>query len=323
MEPEAVVLSTDEEILSSIGEGNETTTETEEPNEATTEATTEESQASDSGQDTDTSTTTKLEDQQTRGPQDLIGRDGKVIAKGGTERRLYEKSERFRQEAERSSAKVAELETQLNAINAAGNLGTQYDLTPDELTTGAQMMKSFKEDPVNTVKYLLTQAQALGHNIDGIGAGSDMASIKQMLTEALKPVTEAQKSASDTQAAQDAATKSYNDFVSTYPDAELHGNALARLLADDPQLTPEVAYYKLKNFYLEQKLDWSKPLEQLQQEAEAASSKPLDVNTQTTIPSGGNIPNQNVTDTAQVADVGTSYDDIIRESLKDAGMNYN
>ena len=111
----------------------------------------------------------------------------------------------------------------------------------------------------------------------------------------------------------------YNGFMSQFPDAQIHDNSLARLLESDQNLTPEAAYFKLKNFYLEKGLDFSVPLETLAQQEQQRKQTP-EVNTQQTLPSGGNIPAQNVTDTADIADVGTSYDEIIRQSMRDAGM---
>ena len=89
-------LSTDEAILESIGEGvslDESTTE------ETTEVDTSEAQESspeapqaDSGQSGEAGTGGEPQQQQNRGPQDLVDREGNVIARGGKERRFYEQS---------------------------------------------------------------------------------------------------------------------------------------------------------------------------------------------------------------------------------------
>jgi len=57
-------------------------------------------------------------------------------------------------------------------------------------------------------------------------------------------------------------------------------------------------------------------LETLQAEENAGPS----VNTQQAVPDG-NVTDARVTDTAQVADVNTSTDDIIRQAMEDAGIN--
>jgi len=317
-------LSTDEAILDAIGEGSSsdestteeaTTTSAEETQEAAPET-----QQADSGQSSDTSTGEQPQAQQTRGPQDLVDREGNVIARGGKERRFYEQLQVNKQQNTTLNQQVQELQGQLEAINNAGTLGTQYDLTPEELNTGAQIIKSFKEDPTATIKYLLTQAQAAGHNIDDVATGgADMSAIKQMVNEAVSPLVQDREQRVEAEEYQKKAAEVYNGFMSQYPDAQIHDNSLARLLESDQNLTPEAAYFKLKNFYLEKGLDFSVPLETLAQQEQQRQQTP-EVNTQQTLPSGGNVPAQNVTDTADIADVGTSYDEIIRQSMRDAGM---
>jgi hypothetical protein len=317
-------LSTDEAILESIGEGasldEPTTEETTEVNTSETQEASPETQQADSGQSSDDGTGTEPQQQQTRGPQDLVDKEGNIVAKGGKERRFYEQLQSTKQQNGALNQQVQQLESQLKAITDAGNLGTQYELTPEELTTGAQLVKSFKDDPVNTVKYLLTQAQAAGHNLDDVATGGvDAAAIKQMVNEAVSPLVQDRQQRVEAEQKQQKAMEVYNGFMSQYPDAQIHENSLARLLESDQNLSPEAAYFKLKNFYLEKGLDFGVPLETLAQQEQQKQQTP-EVNTQQTLPSGGNIPVQNVTDTADIADVGTSYDDIIRQSMRDANI---
>jgi len=317
-------LSTDEAILDSIGEGasldEPTTEETTEVNTSEAQDASPETQQADSGQSSDDGTGTEPQQQQNRGPQDLVDREGNVVAKGGKERRFYEQLQVQKQQNGTLNQQVQQLQSQLEAINGAGTLGTQYELTPEELTTGAQLVKSFKDDPVNTVKYLLTQAQAAGHNLDDVATGGvDAAAIKQMVNEAVSPLVQDRQQRVDSEQKQQKAMEVYNNFMSQYPDAQVHEGSLARLLETDQNLSPEAAYFKLKNFYLEKGLDFGVPLETLAQQEQQAQQTP-EVNTQQTLPSGGNVPVQNVTDTADIADVGTSYDDIIRQSMRDANI---
>ena len=317
-------LSTDEAILESIGEGasldEPTTEEATEVNTSETQEASPETQQADSGQSSEAGTGGEPQQQQTRGPQDLVDREGNVIAKGGKERRFYEQLQTSKQQSAALNQQVQQLQAQLEAINNAGTLGTQYDLSPEELTTGAQLVKSFKDDPVNTVKYLLTQAQAAGHNIEDIGAGgADMSAIKQMITEAISPLATEQQQRVEAEQNRQEAVKVYQGFMAKFPDANVHEDSLARLLESDKSLTPEAAYFKLKSFFLERNLDWNTPLEAHAQQEQQRQQAP-EVNTQQSLPSGGNVPAQNVTDTADIADVGTSYDDIIRQSMRDANM---
>ena len=318
-EDDVTMVTTDEAILDSIGEGDESTTEesTTEETTGTSENVATETLAAGSEQGTGEQSSTDNTGN-VRGPQDLVGRDGNVIAAGGKERRFYETAQREKTRADQASQEVEILKGQLEAINNAGTVGTQYSLTPEEMTTGAQIIAAYKEDPIATLNYMLTQAQANGHNVDQIvNGGTDMNAIRQLIQSELAPITQEHQQRADTQAAEENATNIYNGFMGQHPDAAIHENALARLLQTDNTLTVDAAYYKLQNYYLQNSLDWTKPLEVLQQEHQAGQTANVNTPPQ---PPEGNVGAANVTNTAQVADVSTSTDDIIKQAMADAGI---
>ena len=318
MANEETIVNTDEAILDSIGEGDEQATTPSDGEQSVGEAqdTTEAAPTAGSEQSTDGGDATEPQ-RQVSGPQDLVGKDGNVIAAAGRERRFYETGLREKNRADQATAKVTELTTQLQAINNAGTVGTQYDLSPEEVTTGAQLIAAYKNNPVETIQYMLTQAQSNGHNVDAIiSGGTDMSAVKNMLDNALAPLVADRQAQIDTQATNQRALEIYNTFSAQHPDAAIHENTLARLLQQDPNLSPEAAYYKLQNYYLQKGWDWTKNLEQLQHEAQTAPS----VNTQPQPPEGG-VNIGNTTNTPKVADVSTSTDDIIRQAMAEVGIN--
>ena len=314
------LINTDEAILDSIGEGDDQQVTDEGTSSEDTGATTdtgEEASTASGEQGTEDGDGKDTPGKTSGGPQDLVDAQGNILATGGKERRFYETAQREKARADTATKEVSTLQAQIEAINNAGTLGTQYDLTPEEVTTGAQIIASYKENPVETIQYMLTQAQASGHNIDAIGGGGlDMKAVKQMLATALQPLVAEQHERVDTQEANDRALEVYNEFSAKHPDAAVHENSLARLLQQEPTLSPEAAYFKLRSYYLERNLDWTKSLETLQAEQKASPS----ANTQQAVPDG-NVTDARVTDTAQVADVNTSTDDIIRQAMEDAGIN--
>ena len=312
-------LSTDESILQEIGEGDEPGTDegTKEQDKGTPTDLTGETPTPGSQQGTDEGGTSQQQ-KQAGSPQDLKDKDGNIVATGGKERRFYETAQRERIRADGLTKEVTELKSQMEAINNAGTVGTQYSLTPEEVITGAQLIAAYKKNPVETIQYMLTQAQAQGHNVEAIsGGGMDMAAVKQLFDTSLKPLLEARSEEVDTQAVNAKALEIYNDFTAQHPDAAIHENSLARLLKQEPSLSPEAAYWKLRSYYTERSLDWTKSLEQLQQ---AQVANPGEGNTQQALPEGG-INAESVTDTTRVADVNTSMDDIIRDAIKEAGIS--
>tara|TARA_R110002051_G_scaffold310251_2_gene383262 strand:- start:1780 stop:2745 length:966 start_codon:yes stop_codon:yes gene_type:complete len=318
MADEEEVVSTDQEIMDNIGEGNESTTSESTEEEVTGEDTdvTGETSTASSEQGTESGDSTQQQ-QSAGGPQDLRDAQGNVVAAGGKERRFYETAQRERTRADTAERDKLSLQGQLDAINKAGSVSTQYNLTPEEVTTGAQLISAWKKNPVETLQYMLTQAQASGHNVDAISSGgTDMSAVKQMLDTALKPFTDERQSRVDTQTANDQAKQVFDSFNTKYPDSAAHHNSLARLITKDPTLTPEAAYLTLRNYYLEKGLDWTKSLEVLQQEHTASQTSAQ--NTQQQLPDG-NVSSGNVRDTESVADINTSSDDIIRQAMAEAG----
>ena len=81
----------------------------------------------------------------------------------------------------------------------------------------------------------------------------------------------------------------------------------------------DAAYFKLRSFYSERGLDFSKSLETLQQEYEAAKGNGAN-NTQPQPPDGGSVNPSNATNTARVADVNETFDDIIKDAIRSAGI---
>ena len=317
---EETLLTTDDAILDSIGEGDEQSTSESSVEQVDGEDanTTEETSTASSEQGVEGSSDTEQQGK-VSSPQDLVDGQGNVIATGGKERRFYETAQREKQRAEGLTRDVETLQAQLEAINNAGSVGSQYDLSPEEVTTGAQIIAAYKNNPVETIEYMLTQAQASGHNVDAIGQNGNMNlnAVKQMVDSAIQPLVAEQYEREENEAADIRAQEIYDNFNSQYPDSAVHEDSLARLLDQEPNLSPEAAYFKLRSYYMERNLDWTKSLEQLQSEQ---SSQQASVNTQQAVPDGNVIPNR-VTDTAQVADANTSTDDIIRQAMSDAGIN--
>jgi len=310
--------TTDESILQNIGELDEPSTTEGTPSEdAGTPTDLEGTTPTPSGEQGTVPVDATQQQKPAGSPQDLKDAQGNLIATGGKERRFYETAQRERVRADGLAKEVETLKTNIEAINNAGTLGTQYSLTPEELTTGAQIIAAYKKNPVETIQYMLTQAQSQGHNVEAIsGGGVDMAAIKQLLDTSLQPLVTEQNQRNDTQAAEDRAKEIYNTFNATYPDAAVHENSLARLLNQEPNLSPEAAYFKLQSYYAQRNLDWTKSLETLQKEQQLATPG---ANTQQALPEGGVATP--VTDTADtVADVNTSTGDIVKDAMREAGI---
>lgn len=257
-------------------------------------------------------------------PQDLVDEKGAVIATGGRERRFYETAHREKVRADKLDNQLRYAQTRLGALESANSIGTQLGLSPQELMTGAHLMASLKADPVAAAKYILTQVQAAGHNIEGIGSGGvDMKALRSMLSEALHPFTQERENKAFEAQARHEATEVYTDFIGRYPDARVHESIIARLLEQDDKLSPEAAYYKLRSFYSERGLDFTKPLHVLQAELDKRSQQQSKGVRGNSIPSGG-ASEQNITSSNEASfSANARTEDIVRAAMRDSGMNVN
>ena len=248
-------------------------------------------------------------------PKDLLDASGNVVARGGPERRLYEQLQSTRTQVADVTSKLKEANAKLQAFESSGSVGQQLGLTPVEVINGSKLAAALKQNPIETVKFLLTQLQAAGHNVDSIAGGhTDVNAIKSIIEQSLKPFRDRFESQNKVDEATRRGQEEYGRFVAKYPDAELHGDSIAQLLREDNDLTPDAAYFKLRMFYTENGLDWSKPLEQIEQELNK-QKRPSSL-TRRPIPGRGSS-GANVEDADDVVHADTSIDDIIRSAMKE------
>lgn len=257
--------------------------------------------------------------------QDLVDVEGKVIAKAGAERRFYEEAQRLRRSQQHFTQNVLpQIKEQYNAMEQELNAYKQVvdgfkasDLSPQDIQSGFDFVRQWKKNPTEVVKFLLTNLQSSGINVDieGMQPSINAEAIKQMLDAKLAPFVAEREARVQAQEQEQQVTNEYNSFVQKYPDSVVHDKTLAFMVRNDPSLTPELAYYKLKNFYLQKGLDFSVPLEVL------AQQKPNE-----TVPQG--LPkaptiSENVVKTTRqphVAGVNEGFKNIIREAMEESGL---
>lgn len=247
--------------------------------------------------------------------KDLVDKDGNIIAKAGAERRFYEENLRLKRERDHFNTntlpiikknyesmriRVASYENAMKAMKAD-------DLTPEDVSMGIDLIRSWKKSPEETMKFLLTQAKSYGINIKDDNSATDMAAISQMLDQKLQPFIQERENIIRNQQISQRSKQIYDDFINRYPDAKIHAKELAYLYRKNPNMNLDGVYYQLKNHYLENGYDFNTPLEEI------INKKPNN-----TVPFSS--PNVNQTINAQkikqpIASVNKSYDDIIKETM--------
>lgn len=278
------------------------------------------------------------EGKRTAGPQDLTLSDGTVI-RGGPERRLYEKSQKLENEKhqlnnqlQQVNQQLQEAQGQVKAYEQAFSGAKELGVSPQEANIGHRLIASYKNDPVGTVNYLLTELKAAGYDTSQIGGSTvDTNAIQRSIERQLQPITskyreEQQRTEQDQQVDQEV-----NRFFNRFPDATPHENEIAQIVEHNPNMSLDAAYYALREYFARNQLDWSKPLQQNVQGAQnQGGQQPQGQQQQQpvsqSIPQGRGSSQASSSvhtqyDPSQANPESQDWDDIIRGAMRSAGIN--
>lgn len=269
----------------------------------------------------------------------LVNQQGQIVARAGSERRLYEKSTRL--EAQLKQTKTAhENDRQLlqraaqeiKGMREVYGMAENLRMSTREAMLGLTLVDKFKKDPVDFFKYVLTQMAAVGQDVTKLvpelgAAAVSPDGIKQLIQQelrgALGPVRETREQDIRQQQAINDAEREYTAFVERFPDVTTHEDVIARLIQDDENLSLDAAYYKLKSFAAENRLDFSRPLKpQIEARQRSGNTQTQAAPQQRTqsrpMPNGrGNAP---VVSNQPRFTADSSYEDIIMSTLRENGI---
>lgn len=219
------------------------------------------------------------------------------------------------------------LTNSLKSYQDRDELFKEYKLNPTEHLNAVRLAVAIKNDPVKAINFLIAQAKAAGHNIEGAGAGTDMSAIQHMIQQAIAPLAREREEQEANAGAMQEAEVELNEFLGDYPDARVHIPALTDLLQRFPDLTLSKAYIRMKDMYHQNGWDFNMPVTQIAAAIKAQQAggnrqqprKPIGVK------GVSNVIDQQQEDTTdeepRVADVGTSRKDIIRNAMRQAGYD--
>ena len=200
----------------------------------------------------------------------VIGPDGKVIAKPGAERRHYERARQQEQRAVAAERSVAELNQRVAQAEQVLHAGKSLNLQADEQLSALKLFGWYKREPEAMLKWLLTEAQAAGYNMQTIlgqeSSGVNIDAIGKMIDQRLKPVTDSAAERRAHEQAYRAAEQELSSFYQQFPDAPVHEDIIARTINAMEQqhgvtLSLREAYLQVENWAIRNGLDMSRPLE--------------------------------------------------------------
>lgn len=258
------------------------------------------------------------------GPGDLVDRDGRVVARAGAERRHYESAQRAVRDLQSTRGELERVSTELRAFREAAQLPTQLGLSPDESTTGLQLIASWKQNPVGVIEYLVEQAKAAGHNLETLGGATDMGAIKTMLAQELAPFRQQAQQVQQHSQIQTAAQQQLDTLVGEYGEQALvNGDALSKLLNASAEqgrpLSLEQAYLRFSNWCLQNGFDPHRPIDP---QIAAKRTPPATQQSNPPRPNGRAVaaPNGVVPmDSASVTTGSETTRDLVRMAMREAG----
>lgn len=283
-------------------------------------------------------------DQTTHQPRQLTslfrtGTDGSVydaqgrkVANQGLERRIAERVSSYYRGMETEHAAFKQrLDAYENADTAARDAG----LSIEERAMGLRLVASWKADPLRTVNFLLTQAQNKGIDVSAIrqGSGFDPAAVESMLEkrfntllERFAPLLSNVEQQRENEEIREQVQNDIAAFFQEFPAAEMHRPVLGALMAKSGY-NPREAWFALRAEAATSGWDLTKPLPE---QARASHGNGTGNGAASTgggrtrvLPDmsgrgagGGSRGAQTVrAGSREVANVDTSYDDIIGDVL--------
>jgi hypothetical protein len=269
-------------------------------------------------------------------PGALKLKDGTVVA-AGAERRWFDQMNLARD-------RLRDTTNQLNTINQKfTNLQTKYDavantvkdmglMDPQHMTIAVKMFNDLQANPTAFVTNLLAELKAKGHNIDALAPGVDTRAIEAILDRRLGPSEQGQGKKTAEQVAQEVDAE-VQELIGSFPDALMHEAYIAAFVDQAAQsgvnLPLRDAYFQLRERVINDGLDWTQPLgPQLQARKEAAQGGQQKQQQQPQEKQPAPRPNGRLPQGASeeidpqkavAVAANSSWDDIIRGSMQDAG----
>lgn len=261
----------------------------------------------------------------------LLDANGKIIATAGRERRIFEQNDRLKRHVSHLEQQVQQLQNNAQQIDQIAGMPAQHGLSPQDVNAGMRIMSEFKRDPMAVAKWALQETLALGYNLkqivgDGAG-GIEMQAIAKMIDDRVGPVVQKTQQQTEQERARDVATQQYNAFMAKHDYADVHEDALAAMIKQNDQLTPETAYWQLREYAARHQLDFTQPLgPQMQQRQQPAPARhvsqpqPQPQQRPSAPMPAGVAPAAAPQTQNPFADPNSDWEDIIADSMRAAGM---
>jgi hypothetical protein len=262
---------------------------------------------------------------------------GRTVARGGIERRVFEDGQRHARENATLKQNLTNATRQLAGINEVTQEAVRLNVAPQDQVAAIRVMADFMRDPVKTLEYLVAEVKSKGYPIpfleQGVSSGMDMTAIQRMIDAKFAPFTQQQQTVQHQEQMRQRAEADLSTFLTDNEEANSNLDVLAEMLNAQPGLSLSNAYTKLIRWAHENGLDWTQPLKaQIAQQRQQPTSQPQQPLEQPTsqqrpLPGGRSASGNGATPVgngvAQQYSENASWSDIIRQSMREHGVNFN
>lgn len=267
----------------------------------------------------------------------LIGADGKVVAKAGFEARMYQETQRSRRELATEQARSQDLTSRLTRaielgqqfhnriegltaqLNDRNTAAARLGLNDGESIQAMQLASEAKRDPVSTLKKILTMAAAAGVDVTRIGispGGVDsqalMGMVQNEIRGALTPLQQRMQAEQFQQQQQETAQRVYheterevNGFFISNPAAREYIPVFHAVLSQ-----PQFQHMSMSEVWARIQLNHMR--------LTANNGNGQMRQARRNLPTGRGSPQ--FTQSNGMAPIGQSYDSILRETLDSLGV---
>jgi hypothetical protein len=266
----------------------------------------------------------------------LIDKDGNIIAAAGAERRHFERAQQQQKYIDRLERELVDARKQDTYARALNEVPQKLGLSLSEAEIGLQAIASFKKDPVATARWMLQETMRQGYNLQqivgadakgqAIGGSLDLQAVRSMIAEAMQPLVGDRQAQQRQSEAEQSAQREYDEFVAKHEHATVHEDVLANMLQGDPKLTPQVAYWQLREYAAKNGLDFAQPLRAqvlVRQQGGTGTNghaQPRPNAPQQQPMPNGSAPTQAMQQGPNMANPDDAWDNIVRQSMREAGL---
>lgn len=255
----------------------------------------------------------------------VIDAKGNIIAPSGKYRRIEETSKRLKSLLDDSTKQVVQLRGQLAEREFLNGAPTKLGLTHEETAIGLDLFALFKRNPEEAVTTILAEAAARGVDLGKVLGNQNAVNtqaITAMLDRRLGPMDQERKQREQTTKIENEARERYNTFLTTYPDAETHQEAIATLMRDGKAKDETVAYFMLKEFATRNAFDFEQPLgPQIAAKMQNPNGRRQQQRQQQRpMPDGRNVGRQATAKSTAIASPDRSFASIIDEVFAENGI---